>query len=237
MFRLRLPFLGYENQCLIAVVQQTALAVHSSSRVEHDSQWLTTVHRQLRITHGQRRIVCKHRADSREYCGRPGSKTLHIRARRLGGDPFAFAAGERRAPIDTRADLDGHPRRATSHARKEPAIQLACIAFEYADRDLDSRRFELAQPAASHSWIGVRRGHDDSLQTRSEHGVDTGRRAAMMRARLERHVGGAATRASASLGQRIDLCMRLTGAAMPALAHHIALRVEQDAADARIRRG
>jgi hypothetical protein len=76
---------------------------------------------------------------------------------------------------------------------------------------------------------------DDALHARRDHGLAAGRRAAVMRARLERHEHRAAEGTLPRREERGDLGVRATRSLVEAFAGEGSGRVEDHAADAGIR--
>ena len=70
--------------------------------IEHDAQRPPAEQLELRIAHGEPRIVGEHRADAGHDGRRARAQALHVGARRLAGDPVARAVGERRAAVEAR---------------------------------------------------------------------------------------------------------------------------------------
>ncbi len=84
--------------------------------------------------------------------------------------------------------------------------------------------------------LGVRIDHrgNDFRYAGGNQRIDTGRRPALVRARLQRDIDGGTLRLVARMLERRDLGMRLAGLAMPALTDNLTV-FYNNAADAWIR--
>ena len=137
--------------------------------------------------------------------------------------------GERRAPVEARAELDGHPRPAARHARRKPRLSSAASRSSNPPRRRCRPR-ELAQPAAGDSRVRIEHAHTTrATPGREQRRVQGGVRPKCEQG-LERHVCGRAARA-----RRLPRARAPPRAgrrcAMPALAHDAAV-AHQHAADA-----
>jgi hypothetical protein len=79
----------------------------------------------LDIAHRQSRVIRQHRSNSRRDRRTARAPALHIRARRVTGNPFRHAVGQRRAPVDTHRKLDANPWPFALDAAEEAPIEVA----------------------------------------------------------------------------------------------------------------
>ena len=134
-------------------------------------------------------------------------------------------SGERRAAIEAGRDLRPHLGTAPFHARHETGIERPRLGFENARR-------RTAMPASASAARRPRPPSDSDRTAREHHAayaralqcLRARRRAALMAAGLQRHVGRGARRPGTRLRQRDRLGMRPAGALVPALADQLARR-------------
>jgi len=93
-----------------------------------------------------------------------------------------------------------------------------------------------ADPAAVVAWVRVAHRCDDASDPGLADRIDAGRRAAVMDARLERHVERRAARAGARLREGVDFGVRFAGRVVVALSDDAIVR-DDDRADHGIRTG
>lgn len=119
---------------------------------------------------------------------------------------------------------------------EETTIEFGRGARAHAAQHLDAGRAQTCRAGAGHARIRIVHRVHHARHAGRDQGFAAGRRAAVMVARFETHVGGRTARVVAGPGQRIGLGMRPTGATVMALRQHHAV-FHQHAADARIGRG
>ena len=68
--------------------------------IEHNTQRTPAAQLELRIAHGEPRIVRQRRADAGDDGRRARTQSLHVRPRLLAGHPLTRAIGERGATIE-----------------------------------------------------------------------------------------------------------------------------------------
>src|SRR4029077_299730 len=115
-------------------------------------------------------------------------------------------------------------------------VVLAARVEIVEELDLDAGGLETPEPAAVHERVGVAGADDDARNPRGDDGIGAGRRPAVVRARLERHVEGRALGPIAGLLQRDRLGVADSVVLVPALADDLAV-VLDDRADERMIRG
>ena len=161
------------------------------------------------------------------------------RARLLARDPLAGAVGQRRAAVETRAELqrDPGPCRA-SCAQTKPRFSSRGLRLRAGPtRSGDSACGQSREAAAVHARVRIPHRDDDPRDARLDQRIDAGRRAAVVRTGLERDVGRArraprlaASRSANDLGVRLARALRASPRRPPG-RHRT-----QHAADRRIRR-
>ena len=105
-----------------------------------------------------------------------------------------------------------------------------------AQRDNDPGLFKRRESASRYTRIRVRDGTDDPCDARADQRFGAGRCLAVVRAGLERHVGGRTLRLVTGGLQGDDLGVRLTRALVPPFADHRRI-ADQHAAHHRVGRG
>ena len=86
-----------------------------------------------------------------------------------------------------------------------------------------ARRRQPRQTAPGHQRIGVGHCRHHAADASGNQRVGARRGAAVVAAWLQRHIGGGAGGLGAGFGQRVHFGVRLTGAAVPAAAHQLAI--------------
>ena len=123
--------------------------------------------------------------------------------------------------------------------RMWPSVTQRASSAAQADIDRRRRPGATGEAAPGNDRIGIGDGADDAAQCRRrQHGIGTGRHAARVRARLERHVHGPAAGPVAGAPQRFLLGVRTAARLRPAARDHLARRLVGDhGADGRVGRG
>ena len=186
------------------------------------------------------RVVLAHRADAGQDRARALAPGVAVGARRLAGDPLAGAVGERRAAVERDRRLQAQPRAAALHARDEADVELARLLAAAAPFDGDAGGLEPRRAAAGDERVRVAQGDDDAADAGGDERVGARRRAAVVRARLERDVDGRAADVDAArrgIAQRHHLGVRAARFLRVAAAGEPAVGADDDAADARVRIG
>ena len=102
---------------------------------------------------------------------------------------------------------------------RKPAFRASASRSSNPDSTLSPAARRRCGAAPTDPGIRVADGVDHAAHARGEQGIHTGRRAAVMTARLERDIGRGAARPIARGADRVGFGVRLTGAFMPALPH------------------
>src|SRR5262249_47570706 len=119
---------------------------------------------------------------------------------------------------------------------RSPRLVLLAAAksqLSLVDLNRDAARTQTLEPTTV-TGMWIERTGDDACNPRSDEGIRTRGRAAMMRARFHRHVRRRAVCAWTCELQRDRLCMRTARLLVPRLADDLAV-VHEHAADDRIR--
>ena len=156
---------------------------------------------------------------------------LHVPARLRRGDPLALATRHGGATIQARPQLDRHQRKRGAHPFEETGVQGLGFRGQQAEIGLDPRLGEHPQAAPAHLGIGIHHGSHHPGHPGLDERLGAGRRATMMGAGLQGHIGGGTAGLFPCRVQGIDLGMGLTGPLVPALPHHHA-GLHQHGADA-----
>ena len=183
------------------------------------------------------RIVLAHRADAGQDRARALAPGVAVGARRLAGDPLAGAVGERRAPVERDRRLQAQPGPAAFHARDEADVELARLLAAAAPLDGDAGGLEPRRAAPGDERVRVAQRDDDARHAGSDERIGARRRAAVVRARLERDVDRRAANVDAArrgIAQRHRLGVRAARFLRVAAAGEPAVGADDDAADARI---
>ena len=153
----------------------------------------------------------------------------------LSGDPLAFARRSGNGPVQAARQLQGDHRPGCLLGQQETLIDLLPLGFAKPDVDSDAGRTQLGEASAVHAGIGVEVRYHHAGNAGGDHRVRAGRRAAVMGARLESHVGRGPTRRRSSALQRLGFGMGAPAGLGPAAAHHAPIG-DNDAAHGRIGR-
>mmetsp|Transcript_18951 Transcript_18951/g.57564 ORF Transcript_18951/g.57564 Transcript_18951/m.57564 type:complete len:207 (+) Transcript_18951:866-1486(+) len=132
---------------------------------------------------------------------------------------------------------------AGAHARALGVAALLRLLLGPQHLHLNAGVAHHVQPAAADTVVGVHHAHDDARHPGLDECLAAGRRAPVVAAGLQRHVGGvprqlsvvAAARGGFRLAQRVDLGVRVPRLGMVAAAHDGAAGVRDDAAHRRVR--
>src|SRR5215470_10005353 len=155
---------------------------------------------------------------------------MHPSSRLLARDPAAARDGDalverHRHLVCDEGTAEGLP--------DAPRLVLPARGEVIEKLDLDPRSSKAFQPAPVHNGIGIASADHDSCDPGLDDGVGAWRRAAVVGARLERHVEGRATRSVAGLLERDHLGMADSVVLVPALPYDVAV-LHDDGADERV---
>ena len=162
-----------------------------------------------------------------------GAQAMAVGARRLAGDPLALARCRGDATVERARELEVKERPAFPDAQEEAGIDLGRRRRTFADLDRDAGRRQTRMPLPLYARIGILEGRDDAADAGLDQGVGTGRRPAVMRARLQRDVDGGAFQGLARIGDRLGLGVRPAAVLRAAARDHAAI-AHDHAADGRI---
>jgi hypothetical protein len=143
-----------------------------------------------------------------------GTQTLAVGARCLAGDPLALARGGGDAPVERAGKLEMKERPPILHPQQEAGIDLGRLGGALAHLHDDARCLEPGVALPFHPGIGILQRRDDAGDAGCHQGIGAGRRATVVRARLERDIdrgalqGFAGARASTSACGRPPSCVR-----------------------------
>ena len=232
-------FLGVGDGChdpRASALQDARIEADVEPAVDDDAARLA---RRLDGAHVQLRIVRLDRADARQDGAGARAPGMAVGTRLWPRDPLALPIVQGRHAVQAGRRFHAHPRLAALHARKETDIHFICLVGQHARADGDAGRFQLGQPLPRHQRIRVRHGGHDAPQPRAHERIGTGRRAAMVVARLQRDVRRGAAHVVAArrrIRQGLHLGMILPRRLRHAGANHLAIP-DDHAADAGIGRG
>ena len=161
---------------------------------------------------------------------------MHVGTRRFTRNPLAFAVGKRRFTIERGGEFKGNERASRGDAAEKAAVECLRLFFTNTFSNFNASRLQAGDALPGDERVRVAAGDDDAGDTGGNQRVGTGRGAALMRAGFEADVGGGAASLFACLPQGMYFGVRLARADVKALADDLAA-FDDDAADARIRRG
>ncbi|MNZ66233.1 hypothetical protein D3C78_844510 [compost metagenome] len=200
---------------------QAAIDQHTQRRPAHGQCGLFGVQSELIGTHGQPRVVRQHRVGAGQHHAGLGAQALHRRACCRTGNPLAFAAFHRRATVEAHGQLDPHERQAVLHALEEALVELSRFTLQHTTFGGDTGLSQALQTATGDFRVRVLHRRDHAGHTGIHQRIGTGRRAAVVAARLKRHINGRATRLLTGRAQGVNLGVRLAGALVPAFADNL----------------
>ena len=206
-------------------------------RVDDHAQRLA---RRVDQPHVEARVVVEHGAYAGQQRAGALAPGVAVGASGFAGDPLALAVLERGAAVERHCRLQPDPGPLPLHAREETDVQLARRIGLRAAVDDDAGRAQACRALAGHQRVRVFDGHHDAGHTGIDQGVAARRRAAVVRAGLQRDDDGGALCAFAMLGrvaQGHHLGVRPAGLLRVATADHAAVGRHDDAADPRVRLG
>ena len=184
---------------------------------------------------GELRVVGKDGADPRQDGRRARAPAMTVALCDCAGDRRPGGVGRRGTPVERRRQLDADPGPAAFDAGKEADVQFARGGFHQTDLDHDAGRAQARKTFAGDAIERIADRGDDTRDAGAHQRVGTGRRAPVMRAGFEGHVGGGVAGAFAGLAQREHFRMRFAGAFVETATEH-APAAGDDATDTRIRR-
>jgi hypothetical protein len=151
---------------------------------------------------------------------------VHPTARLLARHPGATGNGD--APVERHRRLVRHERtvQGLPHA---PRLVLPARSKIVEDLDLESRRADPLDAAAVDDRVGVAGTYDDPRDPRADDGVCAGRRAPVVRARLERDVEDRAVRRLSCRFERDHFGVADSVVLVPALPHDLTVADDEGA--------
>ena len=132
--------------------------------------------------------------------------------------------------VERRRTLQRHVRPALAHGRDEHAVLARGLGGEQAHLHPDAGRLQLCHAAPGHERVGIELGGDDPNDACRGDRRRTGRRPAVVRARLERDVQGGAAGTGTRRRERPDLGVRPAGPEVRPLADDLPV-ADEDGAD------
>ena len=205
----------------LAVCTRREARWQTQGRVEHHAHRRTFLHagqpaRQQRIV-GQ----CSADSDHDRIALRP--QEMHTIARLHPGDGNRRPACRPSFAIRRDRELEHDVGTAVAHAPDVSGMVVARFLGAGVNIDDNASRTKPRVALAGHFRIGIFDRRDDARQACSDDGVGAGRRFAVMRARLQRHVERRTTCRCSGAPQRLDLGMRPAAGLRPAAAHNHAV--------------
>ncbi len=154
----------------------------------------------------------------------------------LAGDPACVAARRGEAPVERHRRLVGHEGTVFGDPRPERLVLASGAGGDLAvgKLDLDARLAQPGEAAAVRLRVRIAGRRHDAGDSGRDDGVGARRRAALVRARLERDVERRAAGLLARRLERDHLGVRPAGPLVPALADNLAVG-DDDRADDRVR--
>ena len=147
------------------------------------------------------------------------AQAMRVERRERRGDdcalaPQAYVSVARLGPLE--CDI----RAVQALAGHEAAVELAAFLLKHPDRHIDAGVAELLYATAADAGEGVYAARHHALHPEAAQHVGTGRRAAVVGARLEAHIDGAAAeeRLVTHAPDGVDLCVRPAAVDVIALA-------------------
>ena len=183
--------------------------------------------RGLDVARVEPRRVGAHRPHPDRDGVRGGPQLVHPPARLLARHPAAARDGDAAVERDRGLVRDERTPERLPHA---PRLVLPARGEIVEELDLDPRGAKALEPAAVDDRVRVAGADDDARDPGVDHGVGAGRRAAVVGARLERHVEGRAARGVSGLLERDRLGVADSVVLVPALPHDLAV-AHDDGAD------
>ena len=156
-------------------------------RIEHDPQRLHRLG--AGQANRQQGIVVERRAgaDHDRFVHR--AHHLHAQVRRLPGDGEArIVLAARRKAVGRARQFQRHHRPALRDAQEVAEMIAPRLGRADSDDDLDARLAQQAMAAAGDPLVGVLHRADDAGDARRDDRLGAGRRAALVKTRLQRHV-------------------------------------------------
>ena len=187
---------------------------------------------------GSRQVSCGSSASTVPMPVRIASFIARIRCTRARAASPVIAAGLRPGEpglaVGRHRELERHVRPPVAHAADMPGMGAPRLLGAEPDIDRDALLAQPRMALAGDLRIGILQRRHHARDAGRHDGVDAGRRLAVMRAGLERHVERRAARRLAGAPQRLDLGMRPPARLGPAAPDHDAV-LHHDRADRRIR--
>ena len=154
-----------------------------------------------------------------------GTQALAVGARCLAGDPLALPRGGGDAPVERAGKLEMKERPPFPHPQQEAGIDLGRLGGAFAHLHGDARGLQPGVALPFHPGIGILQRRDDAGDAGCHQGIGAGRRAPVMRARLERDIdrgalqGFAGVRNGVGLGVRTATLLGATAGDHATIAH------------------
>ena len=216
-------------------VEQRAGSRHATARVDKDAR-----RRVLRcegdVARGERGLIGARGTRAHHDRLRIRAQLVRVGTRELAREPARGPVGGGNAAVDARCELRDDERTAGA-AVMEIRRQLSRgpVGAD-PDHDVDPSRPQAREPRARDAGIGILERRDNARDPGLDQRVDARWRAAVVRARLERHEGGGTAGARPGLRERAGLGVGPTGRFGGTEADDLAVADER-ASDPGIRRG
>ena len=161
---------------------------------------------------------------------------MDVGACRIAGEPLAFAVGQRGFAVKRGGEFEGDKWPPRGDAAEKSPVEPLGFFFADAFGDGDACRLQAGNALPGNERVRVAAGDDGTGDARGNQRVGAGRGASLVRAGLKGDVGGGAACFLARFSQRVGFGVRFARADVPAFADGF-VAFDEDAADARVRRG
>ena len=198
-------------------------------------------HHHLRLARGghfahvQAGVVGQHGAHAREDGAGAGAPGMAVGAGGGRGDPLAGAVGQGGEAVERGGHFQSHPGGAARHAADKTFVQRQCLGLAQSHIHLHTSGAQPGKALATHQRVGVAHAGYHARNACGQQSVAAGAGAPVVRAGLQRDVGGGAAHIVAlggGVAQRHDFSVwaaRLLGKAAP---QHLAVCRGEHAAHA-----
>ena len=215
-------------------VEERAVRRDAAVRVEHDPQGLVR-HRLAGVPSGEAREIRDCGARAHDDSLGVGAELVHVGARGFAGDPLRRPVARGDPAVDAGRRLQQHERTSEATVHEVRCEEPARVVLRDTEADSDAALAQARDAGAAHVGVGILDRDDDTRHAGIEQRVGAGRRAAVVRARFERDVGGRAQSALPRLTKRLDLGVGPARRLGRALADDLAV-AHEDAPDPGVRR-
>ena len=141
-------------------------------------------------------------------------------------DPLAGAIGQSGAAIEAHGPLQDPERAAGANAVQKGPVLLAGLLAQHTTDHLQPRLPQLTDAAPIHPGIGILQGDHNAANTRAQHRLTAGGRAAVVAAGFKGDHKGSAPGRIPGLPQRTHLGMGVSSPRMKAFAHKAAFAIK-----------